>query len=155
MKGRVWEQVMIAAVVVVHVRDDHVAHLPGFNADHGQTLAWAAQHLAAALLTHDAIKTGVHNVALVRPDDCPDEIVKWHQLVMRIATEKILGSTTFMMVGITHSIDLIWRESGHRCSPVGQSVGGFTCAPAHCSTSCARVVKSDSGPVWPLASNQS
>src|SRR5262249_22622010 len=62
MKGRVWEQVMIAAVVVVHVRDDHVMYMPRLDADHSQTLARAAQYLATSFLAHGAVETGVDDV---------------------------------------------------------------------------------------------
>src|SRR5262245_42894636 len=121
---------MVAAVVIVHVRDDHVAHASQINADHGQTLARAAQYLAAALLAHRAVEAGINDIGLVLPDDCPDEIVDRHEPVVRIATEKVLGSTTLAMMGVTHGIDLVRHERCHRLSPLSIRVKARVPSPA-------------------------
>src|SRR5262249_45685203 len=117
MKGRAWEQVMIPAVVVVHVRDDDIADVPRFDTDHGQTLARATQHLATSFLADGSIEASVDDVGLVRPDDRPDEVVDRHRPVMRIAAEEVFGSHAFVMLGVPHGIDFIRHERGHRLLP--------------------------------------
>ena len=78
MKARTREQLQIARVVVMQVRDDDVLDLRAIDAEQAQAVAGLAQQLATATLGRRRIKSGVNDdrMQLVARD--PDEVVHAH-----------------------------------------------------------------------------
>ena len=90
MVAGVREQVFVTAMVVMHMRNDDIAHIGRVDIDCRETFGYRASNRAATLSCDCFAEAGIDNDrALVIAYD-PDEVVQWHiGLVMRIAVDKV------------------------------------------------------------------
>jgi hypothetical protein len=84
----------VARMVVVHVRDDHVLHRVGANADFLQTVLDGMRDRAPTLAGHFGVEPRVYDECARLADHRPDEVVERHRYVVRVAAEKVLGRAT-------------------------------------------------------------
>ena len=77
VEARLRKLVEVADVVVVHVREDHVAHVAGLDAQEGEAVDRAAQEGALALLGHLGREAGVDDVGAARARRPPRRSSPW------------------------------------------------------------------------------
>jgi hypothetical protein len=119
---RLRKKPVIARVIIVHVRDDHVCDAVRIDADHPQPFAHWTQQRALPFGGTRSIEAGVEHEALFVSDNGPDKEVQRHGAVVRIATEEIVRCRSVVMgvadgeqiIGIVHEAVLGWsaRTSG-------------------------------------------
>jgi len=95
VEARLRELVEGADVVVVQVRDDHVAHLGGVDVEQAQGFPGLAQQHPLALLGHVGVETGVDDDGALGVAHHPDEVVHGHRRVVRIAADEVVRTTRF------------------------------------------------------------
>ncbi len=123
------EEIEIAGMVIVEMRDDHVLHRPGIDAELAQCGLDGADQGAATLGSALWGEAGVdHDDPPAAPHD-PDEIVHGHGRVVRIGRADEVLEGPALMHGIAQGEDL---PAGHRRSHL--SLGT---APSAFSTSWA------------------
>jgi hypothetical protein len=81
---------MIAGVIKVHVRDNHVFDLIGVEPDHPQSFSDRTKERPLSFCRTRCIEAGIEYETPFLPDDSPDEIIKRHRAVVRIATDKVM-----------------------------------------------------------------
>ena len=89
MERRLRKNVVVAAMIVVQVRDDDVPNLVRLHANRLQPLGDRPDNRASALFRHRLVETGVHHERAVRAADHPDEIRERLEDVVRIAEQKV------------------------------------------------------------------
>src|SRR5690606_754946 len=89
--ARAGKQVVVPAVVVVEVRDDHVFDRVGTYAERIQSFGDRLDDGAATGGGHRLVEPGVHEEGPARAHDRPDEVVERLQDVVRVAVEEVLG----------------------------------------------------------------
>src|SRR3569832_533317 len=135
--ARVREQVVIAGVVPMHVRGDHVVDLAGIDAERFESLADGLCDLAAAFLRGCLVESGVADEGAVWPLDHPDVVGDRRHLVVRVAENVILGALARMRA-VADRVDLV-NVVAHGFLPP-------TVTPARVSTIFTIKVKSLSPP---------
>jgi len=90
--GRIRDQLEISRVVIVHVRDDHVADRIGLDADQAQGLDRATKQLTVATAGGFLGEPQIDDEVLVRPLRYPDEVVHVHRPVVRIADHEMIAA---------------------------------------------------------------
>ena len=111
MKARFAEQVMIAAMVVVHMGDDDVLDRFRIDAEQSQPLAGTPQHVALAALAHDRVETGIDDDRALGIANHPDEIIERHRAIVLVRTEaakKIFARVPIVM-RVLDRIDFVGR----------------------------------------------
>ena len=84
-------------MIEVHVRDDHVFDLIGIKPDHPQSVSDRTQQRALSFRRAGGVETGVKHKTPVLPDNRPDEIVKRHRPVVRIAADEVVRCRSVVM----------------------------------------------------------
>src|SRR5215831_14144089 len=129
----VGELVEVAEVVVVHVREDHVARAAGLHAQQYQTVNGTAQESALSLLRHLAGEARIDQVDGAGTRGHPHEVVHRHGPVVRIATDEMVAALR-LAGGVAEGKHL---EFGQRCRHRKTSCGLGACTngtwPAHAS----------------------
>src|SRR5262249_12444201 len=95
--ARLGEESVIARMIKVHVRDDHVFDAVGIDPDHLQSFFHRTKQGALSFRRARRVEAGVKHKASLRADYGPDKIIKWHGTVVRIAAKKIVRSCSMMM----------------------------------------------------------
>ena len=90
VEARVRKQRAVAAVVVVHVRDDDVLDVRVADADGREPFLDGVHDLALALLRHRRIEPRVDDERTAVADDGPDVVVERHvPVLVRVAVDEI------------------------------------------------------------------
>src|SRR5260370_14885732 len=142
--GRVREQVEIAGVVVMHVRDDHVGPLRGADADRRQALGRRRQRRAPAPARALRIEAVIDHIGLSGADDRPDVIVERHRAVVRVAADEIRAREP-LVPAVADRENLVALHQAR----------AFTPTPAQASMHLTVAVQSLAGPSSELANLQS
>jgi hypothetical protein len=109
--GKVEER---ADVIVVHVRDDDVAHFLRFHAEERQSGLRRAQVLALALRRDFRGEAGVDHDGPIRITDEPYEVVHRHRCIVRVAAEEVVGAAR-VAPRIADRVNLVFGD-GHDAS---------------------------------------
>ena len=84
------KQLVIAAMVVVEVSDNHIRDRLRRDAERGETVAHRPDDLALPAAADRFVEAGIDDDRAGRPDDRPDEEIKRLQHVVRIAADEVL-----------------------------------------------------------------
>ncbi len=96
---------MVAAVIVMHVRDQDVLHLGRLDADGVKSFAWAAaQQGSPSLAGHSFVEARVHHEHAPAGLDHPDEIIDGHGAIVNVAAQEILPGHA-VMVRVAHGVN--------------------------------------------------
>jgi hypothetical protein len=115
------EQIVIAAMVIMHMRHDYVFDGREIYADRLEPFADGPDDFAVTLLGHRRVESGVDNDSSVIADHSPNEEIQWHRSIMRIAADKILRSSAVRDLTVPYRIDCIIRHTASLMPPVGIS----------------------------------
>lgn len=99
----------VADVVVVHVREDDVAHGLRADAKQLQRLRRAAQERAVAFLGHLGGEAGVDDEGAGRTDRDPGVVIHRHRRIVRVAADEIVAAASAAR-GVAQRMDLVFRE---------------------------------------------
>jgi hypothetical protein len=117
MECGISEEIVIARMIVVHMADDDVLDIRGFDPDRSQTLAGALQKFSVPPLRRRRIESCIDHYALARTNDSPDIICHRHRTVMGIAAEKIFARMANMFAIADGIYFVLWKIlMGHFCS---------------------------------------
>ena len=97
---------MIAAVVVVEVRDDDVLDAVRRDTERCQSFTHRPDDLPAALFGHRVVEAGIDDKRAGRPDDRPDEVGERLDDVVRVAKQVVLGGVTVVMC-VAERVDFV------------------------------------------------
>ena len=97
MERRLREEIEIADMVVMQVRDDDVLHLRRVDAEQLQAARGTAQMLATALGGHGGGEAGVDDDLAALAADQPDEVVERHRPVVRITADEVFRRAPIVM----------------------------------------------------------
>src|SRR6185312_16230364 len=136
--ARIGKEIVVAGMVPMHVRRDHVVDFVGRNTERLQTLSNGMDDLAGALLCRHFIETRVADESAVRTLDNPNVVGDRCHLVMRIAKDVILRALAGMS-RVTDSVHFV-SVVAHRFFSVP------TMTPARFSIILTMAVKSLSPP---------
>src|SRR5882724_9088471 len=101
VKTRGGKLIEAASVIVMHVGDDHVAHLSGVDTDHFQPLGGRAKQFALPLAGHLRVESGIDYKGALFPAiftyNRPHEKVDGHGSIVRIAAQEVFAGAPRMM----------------------------------------------------------
>ena len=100
------EQIVVAAMVIVHVADDDVPDTLGGDSKREQAVAHRLDDLALAAPAHRLVEAGIDDDRARRPDNGPHEEVERLQHVVRIAADEILRRPARVMA-VTYGVNLV------------------------------------------------
>src|SRR5262249_11890689 len=100
------KQIVVAAMVVVHVADDDGLDALRGNAKRKQAVAYRLDDLALAAPAHPLVEARIDDDRAGRTDDRPYEVVERLQHVVRIAADEILRRTA-RMLAVADGVDLV------------------------------------------------
>ena len=130
MKARGGEQVEIAGMIVMQMRDDHIPDAPAIDAERGEAVADRATQATAASGAAFRRKARVDDDAARALPQRPDVIIHRHGMIVQIAAaQKIAASKPLLMHRVAQRVDLPF---GH---PRPRHFVGAT--PSAFNTSCA------------------
>jgi hypothetical protein len=123
VKPRVREQRAVAAVVIMHVRDDHVLHARMRDAGGLEAFLDRVDDLALSPLRHRAVEARVDHDRAAVADDRPDEVVERHVgIFVRVAIDEIAPGFAANFCVLDRE-NLVGRRA-HDASPVGDAAVG-------------------------------
>ena len=107
MEARVVEQLCIAAVVVMHMRDDDVAHIGMCDAERLEPALDRVHDRAAGLRGHLDAEPGIDDEDSVLADHRPPEIVERHiRRLVQIRADEV-AERPAVQLGVFHRIDFV------------------------------------------------
>jgi hypothetical protein len=121
------EQLVVAGMVVVQVRDDDVLDRLWVDPDRLQPLTDRIRDQALALLRHGLVEASIDDKGTVRADDRPDKVIERLQHIVRVAADEILRRFA-IVVPIADRVDIM-NVIGH-CSHPGFGLFARTSTPA-------------------------
>ena len=113
--ARARKQVVVAAVVEMHVADDDGLDALRIDAERAERLAHRLDDLALAAVADRLVEAGIDHDGPARADDRPDVVVERLDDVVRIGVDVVVGRLA-LMVAVADGVDLV-DAVGHVESP--------------------------------------
>jgi hypothetical protein len=110
VQGRRREEIEIADMVVVQMRNHHVLDRARIAAEKSQSLGRTTNVIPLSLGGHGCRKTGIDDDFAALAANQPDEVIERHRAVVRVATDKVLGFAPRVM-RVLDRVDLVLRRA--------------------------------------------